>query len=183
MSKDTLKLMDWANQAEAYALPDWEKLPSIPLYMDQVMMFTGEALALFECDEKQSLLTSSMINNYVKNGLVDHPVHKKYAKEHLSKLMMTSMLKQVLSIQDISVLFAGEEDPQTLYAAFVEAQDSALHDTVKELQENMDETQLRAMALRLAAESNARRAVAERILLELAEDKKSVEEKKKSPKK
>ncbi len=62
--------------------------------MDQVMMFTGEALSLFERDEKQSLLTNSMINNYVKSGVVDHPVHKKYSKEHLSKLMMVGLLKQ-----------------------------------------------------------------------------------------
>lgn len=183
MSKGIMNLKNWIERAEAYELPDWEKLPSIPLYMDQVMMFTGEALELFERDEKQSLLTSSMINNYVKNGLVAHPVHKKYAKEHLSKLMMTSMLKQVLSIQDISVLFAGEEDAETLYAAFTEAQDSALHDTAAELQEDMDETQLRAMALRLAAQANARRAVAERILMELSESKKEPEEKKKTSKK
>ncbi|MBP3705466.1 MAG: DUF1836 domain-containing protein, partial [Clostridia bacterium] len=129
MSNNTENLTAWIDQAEKYNLPDWEKLPTIPLYMDQVMMFTGEALELFEHDEKQSLLTSSMINNYVKNGLVEHPVHKKYGKEHLAKLIMTSMLKQVLSIQDISVLFSGEEDAQTLYEAFTETQDAALHET------------------------------------------------------
>ena len=83
------------------------------------MLFrSGEALALFERDEKQSLLTSSMVNNYVKNGVVEHPVHKKYMREHLVKLMMTSLLKQVLSIQDISVLFSGGETAEQLYAAF-----------------------------------------------------------------
>ena len=181
MSKSTDSILEWAKQAEQYGLPEWEKLPSIPLYMDQVMMFTGEALAPFVRDEKQSLLTSSMINNYVKNGLVDHPVHKKYAREHLSKLMMTSMLKQVLSIQDISVLFSGSEAPETLYAAFVSAQDSALHETAAQIQPEADEAQLRAMALRLAAEANARRAVAERILAGLSEkkEKKSAEKSKK----
>lgn len=59
----------WAAAAEGYALPAWEQLPGIPLYMDQVTMVTGEALALFERDEKQSLLTSSMVNNYVKTVL------------------------------------------------------------------------------------------------------------------
>lgn len=38
----------WAAAAEGYALPAWEQLPGIPLYMDQVTMVTGEALALFE---------------------------------------------------------------------------------------------------------------------------------------
>lgn len=96
--KDNRSLLEWAAEAEQHALPAWDALPSIPLYMDQVTMVTGEALALFACGEKQSLLTSSMINNYVKNGLVEHPVHKKYAREHLAKLIMTSLLKQVLSI-------------------------------------------------------------------------------------
>ncbi|MGN0479206.1 MAG: DUF1836 domain-containing protein [Hominenteromicrobium sp.] len=181
MSMNTDSMMEWAQQAEQYGLPDWEKLPSIPLYMDQVMMFTGEALALFERDENQNLLTSSMINNYVKNGLVEHPVHKKYSREHLSKLMMTSMLKQVLSIQDISVLFSGSEDSRTLYAAFVSAQDNALHETAAQIHPEADESELRAMALRLAAEANARRAVAERILTALSEkkEKKSAEKSRK----
>ena len=125
----------WVAAAEGYALPAWEQLPGIPLYMDQVTMVTGEALALFERDEKQSLLTSSMVNNYVKNGVVEHPVHKKYMREHLVKLMMT------------------------------------------------DVTQLRALALRLAAEANARRAVSERILMALSEDAESGSKERKSAEK
>ena len=70
-----------------------------------------------------------MINNYVKSGVVDHPVHKKYSKEHLSKLMMVGLLKQVLSIQDIAVLFSGDEDAEQLYKDFAAAQSGALHET------------------------------------------------------
>lgn len=185
MSNKQDMLNEWLKKAENYDLPDWSTLPSIPLYMDQILMFTGEALALFERDEKQSLLTSSMINNYVKSGLVEHPVHKKYAKEHLSKVIMTGMLKQVLSIQDISVLFSGESDPQTLYTAFTEAQDRALHETAGALDPNVTEDELRAAALRMAAEANARRAVAERILLTLSDvtsEENKTKEKNKEPK-
>ena len=80
MSKVEFDCGKWLQEAEEFALPNWSALPSIPLYMDQVMMFTGEALSLFERDEKQSLLTNSMINNYVKSGVVDHPVHKSTAR-------------------------------------------------------------------------------------------------------
>ena len=69
MSKIEFDCGKWLQEAEEFALPNWSALPSIPLYMDQVMMFTGEALSLFERDEKQSLLTNSMINNYVKSGV------------------------------------------------------------------------------------------------------------------
>lgn len=179
MSSNKIGMAEWAALAGRYRLPEWETLPSIPLYMDQVTMITGEALALFERDEKQSLLTSSMINNYVKNGLVAHPVHKKYSREHLSKLIITSMLKQVLSIPDISVLLNGGEDAETLYSAFADAQDSALHETARLIEEETDEEKLRSMALRLAAEANARRAVAERILTALSKEEGKEKEKEK----
>ena len=164
MSKVEFDCGKWLQEAEEFALPDWSALPSIPLYMDQVMMFTGEALSLFERDEKQSLLTNSMINNYVKSGVVDHPVHKKYSKEHLSKLMMVGLLKQVLSIQDIAVLFSGDEDA---------AQSGALHETAAGVRPESDAAVLRAAALKLAAEATARQAVAQRILMALSDEKKA----------
>lgn len=153
MSKVEFDCGKWLQEAEEFALPNWSALPSIPLYMDQVMMFTGEALSLFERDEKQSLLTNSMINNYVKSGVVDHPVHKKYSKEHLSKLMMVGLLKQVLSIQDIAVLFSGNEDAEQLYKDFAAAQSGALHETAAGVHPESDAAALRAAALKLAAEA------------------------------
>lgn len=52
--KDNRSLLEWAAEAEQYALPTWDALPSIPLYMDQVTMVTGEALALFACGESRA---------------------------------------------------------------------------------------------------------------------------------
>lgn len=179
MSKVEFDCGKWLQEAEEFALPNWSALPSIPLYMDQVMMFTGEALSLFERDEnferdeKQSLLTNSMINNYVKSGVVDHPVHKKYSKEHLSKLMMVGLLKQVLSIQDIAVLFSGDEDAEQLYKDFAAAQSGALHETAAGVHPESDAAALRAAALKLAAEATARQAVAQRILMALSDEKKA----------
>ena len=48
MSKIEFDCGKWLQEAEEFALPNWSVLPSIPLYMDQVMMFTGEALSLFD---------------------------------------------------------------------------------------------------------------------------------------
>ena len=169
MSKVEFDCGKWLQEAEEFALPNWSALPSIPLYMDQVMMFTGEALSLFERDEKQSLLTNSMINNYVKSGVVDHPVHKKYSKE----LMMVGLLKQVLSIQDIAVLFSGDEDAEQLYKDFAAAQSGALHETAAGVHPESDAAALRAAALKLAAEATARQAVAQRILMALSDEKKA----------
>ncbi len=169
MSDTEQNVLCWLDAAASFALPEWESLPSIPLYMDQVMMFARETLSLYAREENQSPLTSSMVNNYVKTGLVDHPDHKRYGKKQLAQLVMTGLLKQVLSIQDLTVLFDGSEDPAALYDSFVSVQNSALKETSALVKEEMGAETMRSLAMRLASEANARRAVAERILSELSE--------------
>ena len=162
-------LAEWARQGQEAAPPAWEELPGIPLYMDQVILYLGESLELFQ-REGSSLLTSSMINNYVKTGLIPHPEKKKYTKEHLAGLMAVCMLKQVLPIQDIKTLFSGGMDPHT-YALFRQAHTDALAETCRSLEENCASgADLKQAALLLAAEANAKRAAAQRILSLLGED-------------
>lgn len=161
---------EWAEKGQTAAPPAWEELPSIPLYMDQVILYLGESLELFQGEGEPSLLTSSMINNYVKNGLIPHPQKKKYAKEHLAGLMAVCMLKQVLPIQDIKTLFSGGMDPHT-YALFRQAHTEALAETCRSLEETCASgADLKQAALLLAAEANAKRAAAQRILSLLGED-------------
>lgn len=150
-------LAEWARQGQEAAPPAWEELPGIPLYMDQVILYLGESLELFQ-REGSSLLTSSMINNYVKTGLIPHPEKKKYTKEHLAGLMAVCMLKQVLPIQDIKTLFSGGMDPHT-YALFRQAHTEALAETCRSLEETCASgADLKQAALLLAAEANAKRA-------------------------
>lgn len=145
-------LAEWARQGQEAAPPAWEELPGIPLYMDQVILYLGESLELFQ-REGSSLLTSSMINNYVKTGLIPHPEKKKYTKEHLAGLMAVCMLKQVLPIQDIKTLFSGGMDPHT-YALFRQAHTEALAETCRSLEETCASgADLKQAALLLAAEA------------------------------
>lgn len=99
----------WARAGQGEPLPAWDDLPAIPLYMDQVILYLSESLRLFQPEGEPSLLTSSMINNYVKNGLIPHPEKKKYRKEHLAGLIVLCLLKQVLPIPDVKALFSGRE--------------------------------------------------------------------------
>ena len=143
-------LAEWARQGQEAAPPAWEELPGIPLYMDQVILYLGESLELFQ-REGSSLLTRSMINNYVKTGLIPHPDKKKYTKEHLAGLMAVCMLKQVLPIQDIKTLFSGGMDPHT-YALFRQAHTEALAETCRSLEETCASgADLKQAALLLAA--------------------------------
>ena len=45
-----------------------------------------------------------MINNYVKHGVLNAPINKKYNKNHMSTLFVIFILKQVYSINDIKKL-------------------------------------------------------------------------------
>ena len=82
-------------------LPRWEEFPPFELYIDQVISFVNEQLAPFNHDS-EPLLTPSMINNYVKNGVLPAPVKKKYNRDHLAKLIVICVGKRMLSLTDLA---------------------------------------------------------------------------------
>lgn len=167
------KILEWAKEGTQLSPPGWEQLPTIPLYVDQVLLYLRDTLRFFERDEEDVLLTNSMINNYVKNGVLPHPEKKKYNRAHLAELVTICMLKQVLAIQDIRTLLRNEGPAEEMYADFLSAHTGAVRETCGELAESCEKGEdLRRAALRLAAEANAKRAAAERILKELAEEEK-----------
>lgn len=90
------------NGIEDLHLPRWEEFPQFELYIDQVITFINEKLAVFNQQPDEPLLTPSMINNYVKNGALPAPVKKKYNREHLAKLVVICMSKRMLALSDIS---------------------------------------------------------------------------------
>lgn len=163
------KILEWAKEGAALSPPEWEQLPAIPLYVDQVLQYLRDSLRLFERDEEDVLLTNAMINNYVKKAVLPHPEKKKYSREHLAALMTICMLKQVLAIPDIATLLEGQALGPELYKAFLDAHTGAVQDTCRELADSCRSGKdLRMEALRLGLEANAKRAAAERILCELA---------------
>lgn len=167
------KILEWAQSGAELSPPDWAALPTIPLYVDQVLLYLRDSLAFFERDEEDVLLTNSMINNYVKNGVLPHPLKKKYSRQHLAALITICMLKQVLTIPDIATLLDGQELGPELYEDFLSAHTGAVRETCRDLEESCRSGRdLRREALRLAAQANAKRAAAERILCELGEAKK-----------
>lgn len=86
-------------------IPRYAELPDIELYMDQVLTYTDNQLRpLFPKEEK--ILTSSMVNNYVKQKLIPTPLHKRYGREHLALLIFVCLMKRTVPISDIQRLFA-----------------------------------------------------------------------------
>ena len=82
-------------------LPQWELLPDIGLYMDQVVTLMERT---FSPTLPKGEMTKSMVNNYVKVGLIPRPVGKKYDREHLAMLLMICVLKQALSMESVGQL-------------------------------------------------------------------------------
>jgi len=80
-------------------LPQWSALPDIGLYMDQVMTLMERA---FGATPGMGGITKSMVNNYVKAGLIRRPVGKKYDRDQLAQLIMIAVLKQALSMEEIA---------------------------------------------------------------------------------
>ena len=87
-----------------FFLPRWEKLPDIDLYLDQIVTLLMEYLEPFITDKEEKIITKTMINNYVKSGVLKPPVKKKYTKTHLATLIVLCLLKQVYSINDVKEL-------------------------------------------------------------------------------
>lgn len=173
MSEATDNIMKWIKEVESSKAVEWDRLPEIYLYMDQVLTYMDKQLHLYERDENTCLLTSSMINNYVKDGVLPRPAQKKYSREHLAILTVICLLKQVLSIQDISFLtktLLKNASSSEMYNRFCEVQEEAMCEVCDRVQKAAPEEEagLMRLAIELSVEANARRTASERILSEIS---------------
>ena len=115
--------------------PRWNELPGIPLYMDQVVLFLNQALDPIQFEDSRPLLTSSMVNNYVKNSIVKAPVKKQYRPYHLAYLLVVCALKRCYSLSEISTLiqmYSDISDPDRIekdYNKFI----SVFEDSIKDV--------------------------------------------------
>lgn len=81
--------------------PKWNDLPELDLYLDQVLLYVNQMTSETLTNDKN--LTASMINNYVKHGHLEKPIKKKYKRAQLARLIAITALKNVFSIQEISL--------------------------------------------------------------------------------
>ena len=118
----TEKLRKWERFLQEYALPTWDMLPGIDLYMDQVIVLLTQYLNFLPREDGgENVTTPAMINNYVKMKVLPPPVKKRYSRVHLAYLIIVCMLKQTLGIamvQQILPCDASEEKVHAVYDAF-----------------------------------------------------------------
>ena len=97
-----------------FRLPRYEEIPEVGLYLEQTAKYIADYLAPLE----DITITSSMISNYVKKGLITNPVRKQYSREQIAYLMFVAVAKTVLSMEDIGLLFEMQKKVYTAQRAY-----------------------------------------------------------------
>ena len=87
--------------AAGFALPRYADIPQVGLYLDQTVQYVNGCFSAFRGVE----LTPSMVSNYVKKGILSHPVRKKYSREQIASLLYIVVSKTVLPMENIDTLF------------------------------------------------------------------------------
>lgn len=157
----------------------WDSLPDIPLYMDQVVAYLRRQLITFGAGDS---LTSAMINNYIKDGLVPRANGKKYDREHLARLTAVAAVKQVLSVRDMKALLNAADaarDARESYEGICAELDVALREALGHIQAFPNQKDLPALALTLALRSYADALACRRIVELLRSDEDRTAKKKK----
>ncbi len=168
-------LESFLSALESSKPPEWDALPDLGLYMDQVINYLERQIGLLFPPNREGAITSSMINNYVKANVIPRARSKKYGQEHIALLLAAFVLKKALTTQDMSVLLtkgtdSAIDDP---YRSFYEHYRSTLLECGKtvaqEMRASLEEEpfggdSLRPLALKLAVEASIRSLAAEMLL-------------------
>lgn len=177
------ELKEWLDAMPDSDLMEWERLPDIGLYMDQVLTMMDRQLAFYRRGSDDRLLTHAMINNYTKDGVLPRAQDKKYTQGHLALLSILCSLKPVLSISDLSVLLENSRDgsdEEPLYQYFLKAQEDAIGGGREEVlatiekmndsasstlsEKDADRRDLAKTALRLSVDARVRVMMAQKII-------------------
>ena len=116
------KLRRWEKYMNSFRLPDWEEIPDLGLYMEQLTVLLQEYLDYFPPELKEEqFITASTINNYVRTRVMPEPVKRRYYRVHIAYLIVILTLKQSLSMALIHKVLPTElpeEQVRQIYTAY-----------------------------------------------------------------
>ena len=114
-----------------FHIPRWNELPTLDLYMNQVIALIDTTLGAFFSEIGAASLTKNMVNNYVKAKIVDAPVNKKYPKLSVAMIIVVYILKNCYATDEIGKLIKlaiSLEATEITYNRFCEAIENAVSD-------------------------------------------------------
>ncbi len=194
MEKEIAELEAYLETVKGFTLPNFKELPGVDLYMEQVLQYINGVLEDLSPEDKK-VLTSFMVNNYVKAKMIKEPVKKKYSREQIGYLIAICLMKATISMSDMSLLLEMDEgiteNKERLYSFFCSMESSILESTVDKTASRIDgykkryekeretnpekaESNLRdslgLLALRLAIQAQANKLLSERIIALIRQD-------------
>ncbi len=112
MKKDMKGL--FAERIVDFRLPRYKELPDMGLYLEQVTKYINGFIIPLGYAE----ITTSMVSNYVKKGVIASPVKKQYYAEQIAYLFFISIAKSILSMENIVQLFEMYKEVYTPEVAY-----------------------------------------------------------------
>ena len=97
--------------------------------MDQLVSILEKNLVIFEEIWGEKIITSMMINNYVKQKVVEPPIKKRYNRSHLAYFFVICIMKRVLSISetgDLITYLISQHKIDYAYNLFCDELESAI---------------------------------------------------------
>ena len=179
MSATETQLLQWMDEMQTYHLPRWDELPDIELYMDQVITLIDRYLFPLvdhlEGDKNKGI-TSAMINNYVKLGMMPKPYKKRYERVHLAHMIVITILKQVILIPEVKqgiylqTIMSG--NIERAYDLFCDELEGAMHLMIRRYRSNntqpdtitVDTVEIERLGLHMACISAASKIVTEKVI-------------------
>lgn len=168
------ELMRFREDMLQVQLARWQELPDFGLYNDQVIAILEKQLAFLDRTDGDLPLTPTMINNYVKQGLIERPVKRKYYRVHIAKLIVISLLKQVLSLSEVKKgmeLQVALRGTEAAYDTFCEALENAFQTIYQNLNGrekvsfSFSDIEPESLALQMVSLSLASKLLTQKIIL------------------
>lgn len=162
-------------QLETGRPASWEQIPDIDLYKDQLTEYLKRQHIGFALGIEETL-TSAMINNYIKMGVLPRAKGKRYDRDHIAYLTAVALLKQVLSVTETGDLLelsieGGEDDSvKAFYTRYSDVLDNALMESASMLKTSNTYDEMKELALELAVRSYVDKLLA-RELISMLTDK------------
>jgi len=150
-----------------YEDPSFDKLPDIKLYMDQMLDYLKINLEVLMRSAEDSVFTKTMINNYVKSGIIDAPTKKKYPKSTVADLVLVYHLKQCFSIQDTHTILDILRIESSYYTEFTKLHKiirASLHAELPSDLDDLDPDMAKALLMQYAIEASVKKRMAELLL-------------------
>ena len=126
-----------AEDIRQFRLPRYQEIPDVGLYLEQTAKYIAGYLAPLQ----EGRITSSMISNYVKKGLIESPVKKRYSRDQIAYLFFIAVAKNVLSLDALAGFIRIQQQTyglQKAYDYFCEEFENLLQFTF-ELKDSMEE--------------------------------------------